>query len=151
MKIENVLRTMASFLQAQLKDVETLIAQEKEDKAQEALNFTQGGLKNFANEIEKVDGGFYGLVGILFRRAYHVPDDIKKLREALFQEAERLQKLLAKNSEKNRNKLKQSKPFKQANLQSYLPKPSMDSLRMHWMKKQSRNSMLSKVVQQKKL
>lgn len=105
MKIENDLRTMASFLQAQLKDVETLIAQEKEDKAQEALNFTQGGLKNFANEIEKVDGGFYGLVGILFRRAYHVPDDIKKLREALFQEAERLQKLLDKNSEKNRNKL----------------------------------------------
>jgi len=96
MKIENDLRTMASFLQAQLKDVETLIAQEKEDKAQEALNFTQGGLKNFANEIEKVDGGFYGLVGILFRRAYHVPDDIKKLREALFQEAERLQKLLDK-------------------------------------------------------
>ena len=65
MKVENDLRTMSSFLQVQLKDVKTLVESNKIDQAKETLNFVQGGLNNFANELEKVEGGFYGIIGLL--------------------------------------------------------------------------------------
>ncbi|MDU4517392.1 MAG: threonylcarbamoyl-AMP synthase, partial [Lactococcus lactis] len=103
MKVENDLRTMSSFLQVQLKDVKTLIESNKIDQAKETLNFVQGGLNNFANELEKVEGGFYGIIGFLFRRPYKVPDDLKDIRENLFIEANKLQKDLDKQSEKENN------------------------------------------------
>ena len=103
MKVENDLRTMSSFLQVQLKDVKTLVESNKIGQAKETLNFVQGGLNNFANELEKVEGGFYGIIGFLFRRPYKVPDDLKDIRENLFIEANKLQKDLDKQSEKENN------------------------------------------------
>lgn len=50
----------------QLKDVKTLVESNKIGQAKETLNFVQGGLNNFANELEKVEGGFYGIIGFLF-------------------------------------------------------------------------------------
>lgn len=103
MKVENDLRTMSSFLQVQLKDIKTLVESNKIDQAKENLKFVQGGLNNFANELEKVEGGFYGIIGFLFRRPYKVPDDLKNIRENLFIEAKTLQKELDKQSEKENN------------------------------------------------
>lgn len=103
MKVENDLRTMSSFLQVQLKDIKTLIESNKIDQAKENLKFVQGGLNNFANELEKVEGGFYGIIGFLFRRPYKVPDDLKNIRENIFIEAKTLQKELDKQSEKENN------------------------------------------------
>ncbi|TRW75073.1 threonylcarbamoyl-AMP synthase [Lactococcus lactis] len=103
MKVENDLRTMSSFLQVQLKYIKTLVESNKIDQAKENLKFVQGGLNNFANELEKVEGGFYGIIGFLFRRPYKVPDDLKNIRENLFIEAKTLQKELDKQSEKENN------------------------------------------------
>ena len=103
MKVENDLRTMSSFLQVQLKDIKTLVESNKIDQAKENLKFVQGGLNNFANELEKVEGGFYGIIGFLFRLPYKVPDDLKNIRENLFIEAKTLQKELDKQSEKENN------------------------------------------------
>jgi anaerobic glycerol-3-phosphate dehydrogenase len=59
--------------------------------------------KEPCSNVEKVEGGFYGIIGFLFRRPYKVPDDLKNIRENLFIEAKTLQKELDKQSEKENN------------------------------------------------
>ncbi|RZI48703.1 L-threonylcarbamoyladenylate synthase [Lactococcus kimchii] len=103
MKVENDLRTMASFLQTQIMEIKTLIDSGKVKKAKESLNFFQAGLTNFTQRIEKLDGSYPGISRRLFRHVYKVPQDVQQKKEHLLQQTAQLQKVLDKEFEKQRN------------------------------------------------
>lgn len=53
--------------------------------------------------LKKLKVDFMVLLAFFFRRPYKVPDDLKDIRENLFIEANKLQKDLDKQSEKENN------------------------------------------------
>lgn len=91
MKIEKDLKIMASFLQAQLRDVRQLLKMGKKEEAREMLEIIRKGIMNFSDEVHKADGAYFGIIG-LFRHPYHVPEEIKVALEKIGKDFKELTK-----------------------------------------------------------